>query len=63
MVQQIEGFENDLSDMSIRNDSKIGDMSYDEWKSDRSSYSDPIDKQVKQSAYFRNLYTKEYKNG
>lgn len=32
MISQIEGFETDVTDMSLRNTSKLGDMTYDEWK-------------------------------
>lgn len=32
MISQIEGFETDVTDMSFRNTSKLGDMSYEEWK-------------------------------
>ena len=32
MVAQLKGFETDASDMSLRRNEKLGDMSYDEWK-------------------------------
>lgn len=32
MISQIEGFETDVTDMSLRNTSKLGDMTYEEWK-------------------------------
>lgn len=32
MISQVEGFERDVSDLSMRNTSKLNGMSYDEWK-------------------------------
>ena len=32
MISQIKGFERDVSNLDLRNDNKLGHMSYDEWK-------------------------------
>lgn len=36
MITQIDGFEKDITDTSIRNDYGLDDMSYEEWKESRS---------------------------
>lgn len=45
LLSSIEGFEKDLSDLSLRHNSHLGDMSYDEWKAEKKSMSDRITKQ------------------
>lgn len=60
---QIEGHEIDYSDTSLRYDKHLGDMTYDEWKSERSSKSNPIDAQEKTGNAIRAEYIREYRNG
>ncbi|MBR1673983.1 MAG: hypothetical protein IJ703_03380 [Eubacterium sp.] len=61
LIADIEGFENDLSDLSLRNTNKLGDMSYEEWKNEHESTSDPITKQDEIAERNKNDYINEYK--
>ena len=60
---QIEGHEIDYSDMSLRRDDKLGDMTYEEWKAEKTSTSNPIDMQEKVGEAIRQSYIREYKRG
>lgn len=60
LIAALKGFERDLSNTSIRNDSKMGEMSYDEWKK-ATPKSDPINKQDVISETMKGLYTSIYK--
>ena len=60
LIADIEGFENDLSDLSLRNTNKLGDMSYEEWKAEKESTSDPITKQDEIAETMRRTYGTEY---
>ena len=61
LIADIEGFENDLSDTSLRHDEKLGDMSYDEWKKGHyTTESDSITKQDEIAETMKNMYGKEY---
>lgn len=46
LIASIKGFERDVSDMNLRHDDHLGNMSYDEWKKGHyDQTSDPITKQ------------------
>lgn len=61
LIAAIEGFENDLSDMSLRRDEKLGDMSYDEWKAGHYDIeSDRITKQDEIAETMKRVYGAEY---
>lgn len=62
MIADIEGFENDLSDMSLRYSEKLGDMSYDEWKQGHSMESDSITKQDDIAETMKSAYGTEYRD-
>lgn len=61
LVANIKGFESDLSDLSLRNTNKLGDMTYEEWKNEHKSYSDPITKQDEIEEIMKRTYGAEYK--
>lgn len=58
LVPVVGGFERDNS---IRHDSHLGDMSYEEWKESKEVYSDPITKQDDIAETMRNSYIQDYK--
>ncbi len=60
LVANIKGFESDLSDLSLRNTNKLGDMTYEEWKAEKKSTSDPITKQDEIAETMRRVYGAEY---
>lgn len=61
LIADIEGFENDLSDMSLRRNEKLGDMSYDEWKKGHYDMeSDRITKQDEIAETMKRVYGAEY---
>lgn len=59
-IASIEGFESDASDLLTRNVDHLGDMTYEEWKAEKASYSDPILKQDQISMLMRRVYGAEY---
>ena len=61
LIASIKGFENDASDLSLRNTSKLGDMTYDEWKADKSSESNPITAPDSRAEAYKGIYVGEYK--
>jgi len=61
LLTAIKGFEIDASDLKLRYDDNLGDMTYEEWKSRRKSTSNPIDAQERRSAYYRKKWTDKYK--
>ena len=60
MIASIRGFERDLSNLAERNVDHLGEMSYDEWKAEKESTSDPILKQDQIAALMRRTYGAEY---
>lgn len=60
MISQIEGFERDMSDLGLRNTSKLGDMSYDEWKKAHGK-SQNILMPDKVAALMRGRYGRDYR--
>ena len=61
LVASIEGFERDFSDLLKRNVKHLGDMSYEEWKAEKESVSDPITKQEQIAEHMKRVYGAEYK--
>ena len=61
LVASIEGFERDFSDLLKRNVTHLGDMSYEEWKAEKESVSDPITKQDQIAEHMKRVYGAEYK--
>lgn len=60
LIANIKGFENDVTNRSLRHDSHLGDMSYDEWKEEKKSTSDPITKQDEIADAMKRAYGREY---
>ena len=61
LIASIKGFERDLSDTSMRRNEKLGDMTYDEWKKEKKSTSDPITKQDEIAETMKEIYNAEYR--
>ena len=61
LIACIKGFERDLSDLSLRRDENLGDMTYEEWKAEKESTSDPITKQDEIESNIRKAYNSLYK--
>lgn len=61
LIANIKGFENDVTNRSLRHDSHLGDMTYDEWKESHESYSDPITKQDEIAETMRRAYSNDYR--
>lgn len=61
LIASIKGYENDITDRSLRHDSHLGDMSYEEWKAEKKSTSDPITKQDDIAETMKRAYGAEYK--
>lgn len=59
-VSQIEGFENDVSDLSWRNTDKMEEESYDEWKAAHGKSQDILNPD-KVAAIMKARYIKDYK--
>lgn len=60
LIADIKGFENDVTDRRLRHDSHLGDMTYDEWKAEKKSTSDPITKQDEIADAMKRAYGREY---
>lgn len=60
LIAAIKGFERDASNMDDRYNDKLGDMSYDEWKKEKKSTSDSINKQDKIARKRASAYNKLY---
>ena len=59
LIANLEGFEHDLTDLSLRNTNHMEGMSYEEWREGKAE-SRPIDYQDKAAESFRKWYTLEY---
>jgi hypothetical protein len=59
MIADLEGFENDASDLSLRNTSKMEGMSYEEWKRGKMKAQD-IETPDKIAKIMRARYAREY---
>ena len=60
MVAALKGFNNSLSDLSLRNTDKMDGMTYKEWKKAKAT-SDPIDKQEQIAKEMKEYYIKQYR--
>lgn len=60
LIANIKGFENDVTNRSLRHDTHLGDMSYDEWKESHESESNSITRQEEVGEAMRQSYNAEY---
>lgn len=60
MITQIDGFERDVSDLDLREDSKLGDMSYEEWKSGHGESQDILEPD-EVASIMKSRYISDYK--
>lgn len=60
LLNDIDGFEIDVSDTNLRHDESLGKMTYDEWKESRETTSRPITYQEDKSEEMRKRYIREY---
>lgn len=60
MIASIEGFERDVTDLSLRNTNHMEGMTYEEWRKEK-AVSHPIDKQDRLADAFRWSYINEYR--
>lgn len=60
LIASLEGFENDLTDLSLRNTNKMEGMTYNEWKQAKAK-SDPIDKQEQIAKEMKAYYIWQYR--
>lgn len=61
LIAAIRGFEDDLSDISQRYNEKLGDMTYEEWKAEKESTSNPILLPEEKAENIRAKYIREYR--
>lgn len=61
LISQVKGFETDVTDMSLRRDDKLGDMSYEEWKAQKKSESNPITLPEEKARNIKGAYVAEYR--
>jgi hypothetical protein len=61
LVPVLAGFEVDPSDTTLRHNAYLEEESYDEWKKNHASHSDPIDKQDRIAETMRRKYGAEYR--
>lgn len=61
LIAALKGFERDLSDLSDRRSEKLGNMTYEEWKEEHETYSDPITKQDDIADMMKRSYIQDYK--
>lgn len=59
----LEGFETDLSDLSLRNTKHMGDITYEEWKAAKPGKSNSITRPEEISNAIRQRYINEYRSG
>lgn len=60
LISSIKGFERDLSDLDLRRNEKLGDMTYEEWKEAHGT-PERITKQEETSEAMRRRYVNEYR--
>ena len=61
MISQLKGFEKDISDLDLRHDSHLGDLTYDEWKEEKESESNPITLPEEKAENIKQSYIAEYR--
>lgn len=62
LVPVLKGFEVDSKDLSLRNTNHMEEETYEEWKANHPSYSDPITKQDEIEETMKRAYGAEYRN-
>lgn len=60
MVSQIAGFERDVADLSLRNVTKLGDMSYEEWRNEKMKSQNILMPDIVANI-MRNRYRRDYR--
>lgn len=63
LIGQIKGFERDVKGFDLRNDPDVGGMTYEEWKNDRNSKSNPITLPRDKGEAIAESYRREYRDG
>ena len=63
LLTVVPDHEIDTSDTSLRHDAHLGDMTYDEWKEERKSTSNPITLPENKGNAIRQAYINEYRGG
>ena len=61
LIAAIKGFEKDLSKTSLRHNKNLGDMTYEEWKNEKKSTSNPILLPEEKAENIRAKYIREYR--
>ena len=61
LIAAIDGYVSDLSDTSLRHSDKLGGMSYEEWKAEKESSSNPITLPEEKADNIRASYIREYR--
>lgn len=63
LISSIKGHEIDVTDMNLRHDSNLGDMTYEEWLEEEESTSYPITHQEEVGRAMKYSYIREYRGG
>ena len=63
MISQVKGFETDVSDLSLRHDANLEGMTYEEWKNEHESKSNPLTLPEEKGEAIRQAYLAEYRKG
>lgn len=61
LVADVDGVDMSVNPDEVKRNSKLGDMSYDEWKEDKKAESEPITKQDDIEESMRHKYNAEYR--
>lgn len=61
LIASIAGYESDLSDISLRHNSKLAGMTYEEWKAEKKAKTNPILLPEKKAENIRASYIREYR--
>ena len=62
LIAAVKGHTTEASDLSLRHDKNLGDMTYNEWKASRESVSQSITHQDEVAAIMKSIYNAEYKH-
>lgn len=62
LVPALKGFEVNSKDLSLRNTNHMEELTYDEWKANHPSHSDPITKQDEIAETMKRVYNNEYRS-
>lgn len=63
VIGQIKGYETDVQNFDIRSDEKVKGMTYEEWKNERESESNPITLPEEKAEAIRKWYVNQYRRG